>query len=205
MNIHRLLWLFVCLHLFLSLLLLFEVAGFNCWVTIHRATSSIKFELPFNIGLMVLISSSILLSILLYSIFLHSLIPLFFAIATYFPLGFKASIVILSISLFTFSLFRVGFNGYFIYSFIIILCLFEGFSLIHWVLLHPFKFDINFFKELAYAELLSSSLLAYLSPIIFTFILDSQTLSQLTSSSPSSSHPHFYFPFQLLYTLIFHI
>lgn len=158
-------------NLFLTILLVFKILKFNCWVTIHRATSIKVFDIPSVTSLIILLLSSLVLITIVFRGFYKALILIPISLILYFTFGLEYSVLVFSFSLLPIIIFQMRLYSSLIYSLLIVLCIFEGLSLFYWVLLYPLGFKSTFIWDIAYLELLTSSLISSISPLILVFTL----------------------------------
>lgn len=171
LNLNNVIAFIYSVNLFLTILLVFKVLKFNCWVTIHRITSLKIFEIPPIISLIILLLSSIILVNIVFRGFYKTLILIPIPLILYFTFGLEYSVVVFSFSLLPIILLYLGVYSSLLYSFLIVLCIFEGLSLFYWILLHPLVLKPTFIWDVAYLELLTSSLTLSISPLILIFTL----------------------------------
>ncbi|MCC6017680.1 MAG: hypothetical protein LM601_01445 [Candidatus Verstraetearchaeota archaeon] len=168
-------------NIFTSLLLLSDLFGFNCWVTIHRVTSLVRFNAPQLLWFISVIFSSALLLYMVFRGFYASLASIAVALASYAIFGFGWATLIYAFSTFILFLYEFGFDGWTVLSMIIILCIFEFISLVYWVFLYPLNLKVPLIYDLAFLELSSSSLLSSSSPMVLVFMLYFWILKPLLS------------------------
>jgi len=171
LNINSILVFISSINFFLLILFTFKLLGLNCWVTFHRVTSLKVFELPQIISLIMLFLSSITIIVMFFrgfhkAVLIAPIIPLL-----YFTLSLDYSILVFSFSTIVLAIFYTRDFPKFIYSIMIVLCIFEGLSLVYWLLLNPLLMKIPLIWDVAYIELLTSSLASSIAPLILIFTL----------------------------------